>query len=316
MSTWNSTATPSGGPPEHTSRSSAFRAFARRHGVSDDAVTRLLWSMEPAVYFEREVPESVRPDDRVIGYVGGAPALPLGMEWETGDIFVASFDLAAVPRTLFDDGLPREGHLLLFTWSDASGGKALYVPPGTETTVRPAPVPSELDLQFGSSHMMLDRWTLVASRDDAWDAHAWLIGEDYGGLWGDVHAEAAEWHAQLEAAVEEYAAKVGARPAMVRSADKLRGVQQNPHDSWDPCTNDFQRLREEAVLELRDDPERFDEVYDRAWRQLPEQPLLHLATFSLESLRYGWGEGEISWMISRDDLRAGQFDAVECHWFG
>ncbi|WP_210634007.1 DUF1963 domain-containing protein [Streptomyces sp. GESEQ-13] len=316
MSNWDNTAGPAGDSVGQTSRSSAFRASARRHGVSDDAITRLLWSMEPAVYFDWKDPESVRPGDRVIGHIGGAPELPLDVAWEVGAIFVASFDLAALPRTLFDDGLPREGHLLLFTSSDAADGRALHIPPGTGTAVPPVPVPTEEELSFGSSHPVLDRWTMVASRDDAWDAHAWLIGEAYEGLRGDVEAEEGEWQAQLEAAVEEYAAKVGVRPAMVRSTDKLRGVQQNPHGSWDFCTDDFQRLREEAVLELRDGPERFDEVYDRAWRQLPEQPLLHLATFNLESLRYGWGEGEISWMISRDDLRAGRFDAVEFHWFG
>ncbi|MFH8453258.1 DUF1963 domain-containing protein [Streptomyces fungicidicus] len=316
MSNWDSTAGPSGDPVGQTSRSSAFRAFARRHGVSDDAITRLLWSMEPAVYFEREVPESVRPGDRVIGHIGGAPALPLDMKWEMGDIFVASFDLAAVPRTLFDDGLPREGHLLLFTWSDAGGGKALYIPPGIETAVAPAPVPSELDLQFGSSHMVLDRWTMVASRDDAWDAHAWLIGEDHGGIWGEAEGEEAEWHARLEAAVEEYAAKVGVRPAMDNSTDKLRGVQRNIHRSWDSSAEAFQRLREEAVIELRAAPERFDEVYDRAWRALPEQPLLHLATFNMESLQYEWMDGDISWLISRDDLHAGRFDKVEHYWLG
>ncbi|WP_077800892.1 hypothetical protein [Streptomyces sp. JHA26] len=243
-----------------TSHSSAFRAFARRHGVSDDAITRLLWSMEPVVYFEWKAPKRVRPDDRVIGHIGGSPALPVDMEWEVGDIFVAAFDLAAVPRTLFDDMLPREGHLLLFTWSDASDGNALYIPPGTETTVRPAPVPSEPDLRLGSSHMVLDRWTMVASRDDAWDAHAWLIGEEYGGIWDEAEGEESEWHARLEAAVEEYAAKVGVRPAMDNSTDKLRGVQRNVHDSWDDSTEAFQRLREEAVLEPRDAPERFDEV--------------------------------------------------------
>lgn len=316
VSNWDSTVGPSGDPVGQTSRSSAFRAFARRHGVSDDAITRLLWSMEPAVYFKQKTPESVRPGDRVIGHIGGAPALPLDMEWKVGDIFVASFDLAAVPRTLFDDGLPREGHLLLFTWSDAGGGKALYIPPGTKTTVRPAPVPSELDLQFGSSHMMLDRWTMVASHNDAWDAHAWLIGEDHGGIWGEPEGEEAEWHARLEAAVEEYAAKVGVRPAMDNSTDKLRGVQGNIHHSWDKSTEAFQRLREEAVRELRDAPDRFDEVYDRAWRELPGQPLLHLATFNMESLQYDWMDGDISWLISRDDLHARRFDKVEHYWLG
>ncbi len=284
--------------------------------MSDDAITRLLWSMEPAVYFEWKAPESVRPGDRVIGHIGGAPALPLDMKWEVGDIFVASFDLAAVPRTLLDDGLPREGHLLLFSWSDAGGGNALCIPPGTETTVPSVPVPSELEVRFGSTHMVLDRWTLVASRDDAWDAHAWLIDEDHGGIWDDAEEEEAGWHARLAAAVDEYAAKVGVRPAMDNSTDKLRGVQRNVHHSWDHASDEFQRLREEAVLELKDAPERFDEVYDRAWRELPEQPLLHLATFNMESLQYHWMDGDISWLISREDLRAGRFDKVEYYWMG
>lgn len=35
--------------------------------------------------------------------------------------------------------------------------------------------------------------------------------------------------------------------------------------------------------------------------------LPRIATFTMESLQYDWMDGEISWMISRDDLRAGRF---------
>ncbi|WP_147971945.1 DUF1963 domain-containing protein [Streptomyces sp. col6] len=43
---------------------------------------------------------------------------------------------------------------------------------------------------------------------------------------------------------------------------------------------------------------------------------MHLATFNMESLQYDWMDGDISWLISRDDLHARRFDKVEHYWLG
>ncbi|MCC5581354.1 DUF1963 domain-containing protein [Microtetraspora sp. AC03309] len=300
-----------------TSRTSAFRAFARSHGVSDDAITRILWSMEPGVHFEYKSPDSVQPGDRVIGYKGGLPEMPLDAEWDAADFFVASFDLAAVPRQPFDDGLPREGHFLLFASTDVYCGEALYVPPGTETAVRLAPV--GWSWRDGAPEMPqgLEREALVVSSDAAWDAHGWFFFDEEDGEEPEDEEERM-WHAQLVAALEEYASKVGVEPAVDRRANKLRGVQLNPHHTWGNCgSREFQRMREEAVITLRNNPERFDEVYERALKELFEGgPLLNIAHFSQDDVLYEWGDGQVGWMIRRDDLLAGRFDRIEFDWFG
>jgi hypothetical protein len=304
----------------------AFRAFARRHGVPEDTVTRLLWMMEPAVPFEWRDPENVRPEDRVIGHVGGLPELPLDAEWEEGDIFVACFDLAAVPGHLLGDDLPREGGILLFTREDACGGRVLFVPPGTATAVREAPVPEDgdgdPDENKDAEAVVLERWALVASAENAWDVRGWVIDEDYWeegpDRWDDEEEKAQK--AQLAAALKEFTSATGVEPPLLRTNDKLLGVPVNP-GNWDISDREFQRLREEAVVELRNDParfeERFGELYERALRGGPGgEPMRNIATFAMERLRYGWGEGEISWLIRRDDLRAGRFDLAEVSWSG
>ncbi|MGA4860584.1 hypothetical protein ACPCAB_28570 [Streptomyces koyangensis] len=307
---------PSASVPESTgtSPSSVFRAFARKRGVSDDAITRILWSMEPALHFDGKRPDSVQPGDRVIGYRGGLPEMPLDASWEQGSYFVASFDLAAVPRQLLDDGLPREGHLLLFASSDCADGEALYVPPGTETAVHPAPVGESWDGSETETQEVLEREILVASSDVAWDAHGWFLLDDDDP--DDLGPEATVWYAQLAEALEEYRSKVGIEPTMDRWANKLRGVPLNPEDEWDQYGDEFLRRREEAVITLRNDPERFDEVYDRALKEIfGGEPLLNITHFGQDDL-FGWGDGQVGWMIRRDDLRAGRLDEAEFRWFG
>ncbi|MEV6164747.1 hypothetical protein AB0L71_23035 [Streptomyces sp. NPDC052052] len=201
------------------------------------------------------------------------------------------------------------------THSDCADGTALYVPPGTETAVRPAPVGESWDGSQPETQEVLEREILVASSDVAWNAHGWLLLEDDDDP-DDLDEEEAVWYAQLADALEEFRAKVGIQPTMDRWADKPRGVPLNPHSTWGSCSREFQRRREEAVITLRNDPERFDEVYDTALKEIfGGEPLLNITHFGQDDL-FGWGDGEVGWVIRRDDLRAGRLDQVEFVWFG
>ncbi|WP_405393854.1 hypothetical protein [Streptomyces gougerotii] len=69
---------------------------------------------------------------------------------------------------------------------------------------------------------------------------------------------------------------------------------------------------EEAVVTLRDTPERFDELYAEGLEQACWKeggPWLNLLEFG-ESEMFGTGDGEVSWIIRREDLLAQRFDRV------
>ncbi|GAA2504422.1 hypothetical protein GCM10010406_46310 [Streptomyces thermolineatus] len=301
------------------SRTSAFRAFARQHGVSDDAVTRILWMVQPSVHLHLKNPRTVGPQDRVIGYVGGLPEMPLDAPWEIGHYFVASLDLAAIPKQPLDDDVPREGHLLLFAEEDYRFPQdeiapVIHVPPGTETAVRPAPVYRYDGDEEDSVQEVLERQALVLECASGWDVLGWPLQEDGGGWEYDgLEGEERLYAEQFVAAVEEYRTRVGVRPAVDRRSAKLRGVELNPPYWRADYGIDFLRKREEAVVMLRNSPERFDELYGKALEEAQQQqkggPWLNLVEFGEDSV-FQEGDGEVGWIINRQDLLAGRFDRV------
>ncbi|MEW2621404.1 DUF1963 domain-containing protein [Streptomyces sp. NPDC048106] len=75
-----------------------------------------------------------------MGRFGGPLLLPDGMA-DPEEPYVASIDLAALPKESTDLSLPPDGHLLLFAWIwDAyeccNHGQAIYVPAGTPVVER------------------------------------------------------------------------------------------------------------------------------------------------------------------------------------
>ncbi|MEU4626651.1 YwqG family protein [Actinoplanes sp. NPDC023801] len=108
--------------------------------------------LRPAVGLRRAV-----TGELAVGQLGGAPALPVGMEWPRTRAgrplgFIASIDLARVPIRDLDVPLPTDGTLLLF-YRDPSEdpyevfgisdpepedqpptGYVVFVPAGTQTT--------------------------------------------------------------------------------------------------------------------------------------------------------------------------------------
>ncbi|MGV9529055.1 hypothetical protein ACWDRM_17680 [Streptomyces cellulosae] len=294
----------------HTKR---FREHARRHGVSDDAITRILWSVQPSVKMDLTQPEGVRPEDRVVGYVGGLPEMPVHSTWEPGDHFVACLDLAAIPRQPLDDLIPRQGRLLLFaspgyhdTHPDNWLAPVLFVPPGTETAVADAPVAFSYYTMREESQELLERKVLTVLEPAAWDLLGWPESDP-----------------QLEAAIEEYGSLVPDAPVMNREAGgslDLRGTQLNHHDWLAVYEEEFRETRERAVAVVRDAPEKFDELHARALREAAEasgqntEPYPCFAEVA-EANVFGPGDGEVSWMIPHDDLLAQRFDRIEHSYF-
>ncbi|MFF3730312.1 DUF1963 domain-containing protein [Streptomyces sp. NPDC002476] len=302
-----------------------FRTFARRCGVSDDAITRIMWNLQPSAHLSIRELSEVGPEDHVVGHVGGLPKMPAEVPWDEG-IFVADLDLAAIPKQPLDLGLPREGHLLFFTASDfryagyADDAMVLHIPPGTETAERPEPEEGYLDDAWGPH--FLERRVLVCRPGTAWDVLDWMWDIDNTGHpypaaempdIEDVHEEARERLRPLLEAVTEYAERVGTIPLVNRSCG-LRGVKLNPDYHSNYYSEEFQARCEEAVVICRSEPGRFDDLHDKALKEGPEGAWLNLLEFGESHLFYD-GDGEVGWSIPRDDLLAHRFDRVRQTYF-
>ncbi|MFI1962460.1 DUF1963 domain-containing protein [Streptomyces althioticus] len=300
-----------------------FRAFACEHGVSDEAITRIMWCMQPSVHLDMVDPAAVGPHDIVVGHTGGLPELPTGVPWEGGEVYVAGLDLAAIPEQPLSLNLPREGHLLFFTnvgYEDDESAPVVYVPPGTETTVRPAPAGVSVIAPYNTwTTQVLKRRTLVYRPGTSWDPLGWTWAPEHQydhprALMpdlDDVHEDDRETLRPLLEAITEYAEQVGSIPFVHRTCT-LRGELLSPRDYWCQYGREFLEQCEEAVVTLRDTPERFDELYaeglEKAWWK-EGGPWLNLLEFG-ESELLDTGDGEVSWIIRREDLLAQRFDRV------
>ncbi|WP_324784635.1 DUF1963 domain-containing protein [Streptomyces sp. H51] len=281
-----------------------------------------MWNLQPSVHLSTPDLSAVGPGDHVVGHVGGLPQMPADAPWEEGT-FVADLDLAAIPEQPLDLGLPREGRLLFFTSLEYQhGGQApvLYIPPGTETAERPAPVEEVFGEMEGPE--VLERRALVCRPGTAWDVLDWMWDNDNTGDPDraakmpdiqDVHAEERERLRPLLDAVTEYAERVGAIPFVNRSCG-LRGVKLNPAYHSNYYVEDFQQKGEEAVVICRSEPDRFDDLYDKALKEGPEGAWLNLLEFGEDNL-FDQGDGEVGWAIFRDDLLARRFDRVRQTYF-
>ncbi|MEF9903953.1 DUF1963 domain-containing protein [Streptomyces sp. P9-A2] len=299
-----------------------FRVFARRHGVSDDSITRIMWMMQPSVHLRILDPSEVGPDDLVVGHTGGLPELPEDVPWD-GDVYVAGLDLAAIPEQPLDLGLPREGQLLFFTnrgYDDEEPAPVVHVPAGTVTAVRPAPsgAYSEDPSDTWTTDVLERRVLVCRTTGTSWDVLDWLWDPDDDfaeaeGRMPDLEGADVEDEARpLLAAFTEYAERVGTVPFVHRTCG-LRGVELNPQYYRADYATDFLKKGEEAVVVCRDEPERFDELYAEALRNaVSEQeggPWLNLLEFGEDAV-FHTGDGEVGWLINRDDLLAGRFDDV------
>ncbi|MFE9244932.1 DUF1963 domain-containing protein [Nocardiopsis sp. NPDC006938] len=120
-----------------------YRDAARAKGVPEHAIDLALSLALPQAELSPDHADTGVP----VGRYGGLPALPEGVEWDSGLDLVATVDCAALPADACDLALPRDGHLLFFASRTDPDGFALlddsrsviHVPAGTPTTERPVP---------------------------------------------------------------------------------------------------------------------------------------------------------------------------------
>ncbi|MEU8180963.1 DUF1963 domain-containing protein [Micromonospora sp. NPDC049044] len=116
-----------------------FRHAALALGIPDDEVSRFIKHLRLPIRL------SGGSSGVPVGRFGGAPRLPVGMDWPTdGESplpFIFSVDCAALPR-VDGFGLPADGSLLFFlnqeqaaATGDRRYGRVVHVPAGTDTEV-------------------------------------------------------------------------------------------------------------------------------------------------------------------------------------
>lgn len=130
-------------------------------------------------------------------------------------------------------------------------------------------------------------------------------------LQNDIDDDERERLAPIVAAVHEYAERTGDIPRVRRNGG-LRGVEMNPPYYRAVYDAEFLRKCEEAVIVCRDAPERFEELYARAMAEAATKeggPWLNLLELTQADI-FTWGDGEVGWIINRDDLLAQRFDRV------
>ncbi|MEV6676452.1 DUF1963 domain-containing protein [Streptomyces erythrochromogenes] len=132
------------GDLEHAhTRARALRDIGRRH-LDDEDAERWAALLRPGVrlavadeeWDAAEVPTAAR--------LGGLPRLPDGADWPSGPdgaplAFVATVDCGAVPAGALDLPLPAGGSLAFFASVHQALGRVLRVPAGVPGGVRPAP---------------------------------------------------------------------------------------------------------------------------------------------------------------------------------
>ena len=108
-----------------------FREAARKRDVPEDAIEWWLQLARPVLELHTGC------DGPLVGWFGGKPALPEGVDWPAGMTYLFSLDLSAVPAGSHDIDLPSDGHLLFFSEPDLMPeAEVIHVPAGTPVTER------------------------------------------------------------------------------------------------------------------------------------------------------------------------------------
>ncbi|MDQ0984277.1 DUF1963 domain-containing protein [Streptomyces sp. V2I9] len=276
----------------------AFRAQAREMGVSDESLDLILTVVQPAYALKPG-----RSEEGAVGWLGGLPDLPTGMTWDGSGVFVASIDLAALPPHSLDTGLPADGRLLLFAepfselidldygWPPAFP-RALYVPPGTETTPWD---PSSCTFERSDDEYLIERRPLHATA--FWDL--------------DINDESET----LDSAVEEFRALAGPQVVPLVLDDpnydvKLCGVAQAQQNTVEYEV--LGRVGTRRGQAWEDDPDAGPSEDDPAlidWDELAAawQPLAQANQSGIT----GVGDGAIYWVTPRVDLARARLDRTE-----
>ncbi|MEU1692289.1 DUF1963 domain-containing protein [Streptomyces hirsutus] len=271
-----------------------FRATARELGVSDDSVTQILQYLHPSYDLDW------RPEGEPVGWSGGLPELPSDITWDGSGTFAASIDLGALPRHSLDTGLPRDGRLLLFAEKSSELGsldyesgpsafpRALYLPPGTETT--------------------------------PWDpASGEYYDEGEAGTRGPLYARAT-WDLDindesdaLREAMEEYRSLAGHLDPLVISEGlclTLGGTAKPQQSPVEEELIDIIEQRKANRAEEGEGPHPREYELSLSSREEEEAAWKPLAQGNQSGIFYT-GDGALYWLTPRADLSLARFDRTE-----
>jgi uncharacterized protein YwqG len=255
--------------------------------------------LRPAVRFHR-----AEAGDVVVGQLGGSPALPEDLEWPRSAAgrplgFVAGIDLARVPTGSLDIALPADG-MLLMSYRDPSEdpdtrfwisdpvpvrqpptGHIVFVPTGTETAVRTEPGAAvypeiPLALEVTATGPDWEHPLLRYAAGDLSEADQEFLAEPYNS--------------------DDF-------------RDEISMRMETPHHYLGGYAHPVQRSVEVAAAMQRlgssvsyTDPALWEEA--RLWTSLVQID-------SDDDAEMMWGDsGSLYWVMRRDDLAAGRFDAA------
>ncbi|MEU5438755.1 YwqG family protein [Streptomyces sp. NPDC020719] len=277
-----------------------MRTLALQH-LSPGEAERWLALLRPGLRLE-----AATDADRVMGQLGGVPALPAKVEWPVWEghgplSFIALVDCAALPVDALDTDLPHEGTLLFFYFDGQldggealvlaedreswDGARVLYIPAGEETADREAPAglkPYPLVRLSGRVEMTAtEPWHPQVRETFAPGAP---LGQRYGHPVCDQEFLDALW--KLD---DEVGHQIGGHARSVQNPVEVE-VAEAVLDG--PVPWDDQRLSEEAGR----------------W--------LLLAQFdSEEAADMMWGDvGTLYWLIRPQDLAERRFDRAMFTW--
>ncbi|MEU0508151.1 YwqG family protein [Amycolatopsis sp. NPDC006125] len=293
--------------PTHEAR---LRAVARRT-LPPPIAERWTSLIRPAVRLR-----SARRGDRVVGRLGGCPAVPHDFEWpvwpgEGSLSFVASVDCAKLPRESIDLALPADGTLLFFYFDDTlgyfdpafpprpvggrdpesltAGARVVHVPAGVSTAEREPPADIEpYDwIPLAAAHRLTGPdWSHPSFRAACRDLPAHVLS------FFDDHANGDTFMTALAATVPSPAHQIGGYAFPIQDAVEL----------------------DVAAAHLRADVVRDEQ----AWPTVQEEARRWVALAQIDSddeTGMMWGDaGRLHWLIRPADLAAGRFDAASFTW--
>jgi hypothetical protein len=252
---------------------------------------------------------ALEPGEPVVGYLGGDPLLPADLEWpvweDHGPLnFVAAVDCGEIPADELDIPLPKSGQLLFFYFdglgessviytdpdSVVHGTRVLYVPADADVVPRTAPQDTSpyprllLGGELIATAPDNENAALIAAYGNPDDAAGYvdypLTDPDDNGFWDDVTAFRRD-HSPHH--------RVGGYALPIQGA-----VEPEAAQVFHPGTE------EEAVAARKG--------------LIPD--LVMLVQIDSDS-RSGmnWSDaGRLYWMISREDLAAGNFEKATFTW--
>jgi uncharacterized protein YwqG len=248
---------------------------ARQYLTAEDAAA-WIGLLRPAFHLREYV-----AGEPVVGYLGGSPLLPEELEWPTWDghgplSFIGAIDCGALPAKDLDIPLPEDGALLFFYFDGQIDDSAEELDDWTPATDTEKATLGARVLYVPA----FDHPAFRAAFGDPYDPaspHSALAGDDF------------------DAAVDEVREGRSPNHQIAGYTSPVQGSVENEAARAAYPVKDEQALAARAAL--------------------AEQLVLLAQIDSDDSNEMSWGDaGALFWLIRREDLAAGRFDAALFTW--